>query len=63
MTEALPNGTTPKAFTGTIASKAAANGLHTVLHFQRVEKQRYFDVAGFPGRTVGINESKSAGVK
>lgn len=63
MTEALPNGATPKAFTGTIASKPAANGLRTVLHFQRVEKQRYFDIAGFPGRTVGIEEPKSAGVK
>ena len=54
MTEAMPNGATPKGFTGTITGKPAANGLKTVLQFQRVLDQRYFDVAGFPGRTVGL---------
>jgi arylsulfatase A-like enzyme len=64
MTEAMPNGVTPKGFTGTIAGKPAANGLRTVLHFQRVLNQRYFDVAGFPGRTVGLPDTvKTAGVK
>ena len=24
--------------------------------FQRVGSQRYFDVAGFPGRTLGLDE-------
>ena len=55
MSEALPNGITPKAADGTITSKPAANGLKTVLKFQRVLSQRYFDVAGFPGRTVGLD--------
>ena len=36
MSEALPNGTTPKAIDGTVNSKPAANGLRTVLKFQRV---------------------------
>jgi len=54
MTEAMPNGATPKGFTGTITGKPAANGLKTVLQFQRVLDQRYFDVAGFPRRTVGL---------
>ena len=55
MSEALPNGIIPKAADGTIASKPAANGLKTVMKFQRVLSQRYFDVAGFPGRTVGLD--------
>ena len=35
--------------------KPAASGLRTVLNFQRVGSQRYFDAAGFPGRTVGLD--------
>jgi hypothetical protein len=54
MTEAMPNGITPKGFAGTIVSRPGADGLRTVLQFQRVLDQRYFDVAGFPGRTVGL---------
>jgi len=65
MSEALPNGITPKAADGTIVSKPAANGLQTVVKFQRVLSQRYFDVAGFPGRTVGLDveagKQKTAG--
>ncbi len=65
MSEALPNGVIPKAADGTIVSKPAANGLRTVLKFQRVLSQRYFDVAGFPGRTVGLDagagQQKTAG--
>ena len=64
MTEAMPNGATPKGYTGTVTGKPAANGLQTVLKFQRVLDQRYFDVAGFPGRTVGLPETtKTAGAK
>src|SRR6266513_2049970 len=55
MTEAMPNGTTPKATSGSVKSEPAANGLRTVLNFQRVGSQRYFDAAGFPGRTVGLD--------
>jgi hypothetical protein len=65
MSEALPNGTIPKAADGTIVSKPAANGLQTIVKFQRVLSQRYFDVAGFPGRTVGLDanagKQKTAG--
>ncbi|WP_184083651.1 alkaline phosphatase family protein [Afipia massiliensis] len=64
LTEAMPNGVTPKGFTGTIAGPRAANGLRTVLQFQRVLDQRYFDAAGFPGRTVGLPETvKTAGAR
>ena len=65
MSEALPNGIVPKSVDGTISSKPAANGLQTVVKFQRVLSQRYFDVAGFPGRTVGLDaesgKQKTAG--
>jgi hypothetical protein len=65
MTEAMPNGATPKASSGTVKSEASANGLRTVLNFQRVATQRYFDAAGFPGRTVGLDaeggKQKTAG--
>jgi hypothetical protein len=65
VSEALPNGIIPKAADGSIASKPAANGLQTVVKFQRVLSQRYFDVAGFPGRTVGLDveagKQKTAG--
>jgi Type I phosphodiesterase / nucleotide pyrophosphatase len=59
MTEAQPNGATPKAYSGTVKSEASANGLRTVLNFQRVATQRYFDAAGFPGRTVGLDAEGS----
>jgi hypothetical protein len=65
MTEAMPNGATPQAYSGTVKSQPSANGLRTVLNFQRVSKQRYFDAAGFPGRTVGLDaeggKQKTAG--
>jgi hypothetical protein len=65
MSEALPNGIVPKSTDGTIVSKPSANGLQTVVKFQRVVSQRYFDVAGFPGRTVGLDaeaaKQKAAG--
>jgi hypothetical protein len=54
MTEAMPNGPTPQSFSETVESPPAANGLRTVLNLQRVRTQRYFDAAGFPGRTLGL---------
>ena len=64
ITEAMPNGATPQAYAGSVKSKPSANGLRTVLNFQRVGTQRYFDTAGFPGRTLGLDEEgkqKTAG--
>ncbi|MDE2062926.1 MAG: alkaline phosphatase family protein, partial [Bradyrhizobium sp.] len=55
MSEALANGIVPKSAGGTITSKPAANGLRTVVKYQQVLSQRYFDAAGFPGRTVGLD--------
>jgi len=65
MTEAMPNGLTPKSYSGSVKSEPAENGLRTVLNFQRVGAQRYFDTAGFPGRTLGLepesDKQKTAG--
>jgi hypothetical protein len=65
MTEAMPNGAIPRGISGSVSSRVSANGLKTVLQFQRVESQRYFDVAGFPGRTLGLEaeggKQKTAG--
>ena len=65
ITEAMPNGATPRTFSGTVKSQPSASGLRTVLKFQRVLAQRYFDAAGFPGRTVGLDaeggKQKTAG--
>lgn len=58
MTEAMPNGATSKAVSDTVSSKPDPQGLRTVLQLQTVGKQRYFDVAGFPGRTVGLDTKK-----
>jgi hypothetical protein len=65
ISEALPNGIIPKAASSTIVSQPAANGQRTVVKFQRVLSQRYFDAGGFPGRTVGLDaedgKQKTAG--
>jgi hypothetical protein len=61
MSEAMPNGATPKSTSDSIKSPASANGLRTVLNFQRVGSQRYFDTAGFPGRTVGLDAETGNG--
>jgi hypothetical protein len=65
MSEALPNGIIPKASDGKIVSRPAANGLQTIVKFQRVLAQRYFDAAGFAGRSVGLEaegaKQKTAG--
>jgi arylsulfatase A-like enzyme len=58
VTEAMPNGATPTASAEQVRSRFAANGLRTVLNFQRVGDQRYFDTAGFPGRTLGLDDAQ-----
>lgn len=58
MTEAMPSGKTPKVTSDTTRSKPDDQGLRTVLVWQKVGDQRYFDVAGFPGRTVGLDAKK-----
>src|SRR5258705_3521728 len=58
MTEAMPNGATPTAHAGTVKSRPAADGLRTVLNFQRVGSQRHFDTAGLPRRTLGLDAER-----
>ncbi|MGA8413721.1 MAG: alkaline phosphatase family protein, partial [Xanthobacteraceae bacterium] len=59
MSEALPDGKAPTVTAQTVRSPAA-NGLSTVLIKYDVDGIPYFDVAGFPGRTVGLEEKKAA---
>jgi arylsulfatase A-like enzyme len=58
--EALPNGTMPAVAAASLWSSVSAAGLRTVLEYQQVGSTRYFDAAGFPGRTIGLSE-KAAG--
>ncbi|BDE04862.1 nucleotide pyrophosphatase [Vulcanimicrobium alpinum] len=54
-TEAMPGGTVPAFTRGTERSQTpGAGGVITVLRYQRVGTERYFDAAGIPGRTVGL---------
>jgi arylsulfatase A-like enzyme len=54
VTEALKGGRNTAFCRSRMASAPAANGQKTVLEYQRVGETRYFDAAGFPGRTVGL---------
>jgi hypothetical protein len=55
LSETLPNGTVPQVASRVVTSEPAANGLVTVVDVQTVGAVRYFDAAGFPGRTVGLS--------
>ena len=59
VSEALPDGAIPTVTPQTVRSPVA-NGLSTVLMRYDVDSVPYFDVAGFPGRTVGLEEKKAA---
>jgi arylsulfatase A-like enzyme len=60
ITEAMPNRAMVQVSRHVERSEAGLNGLRTVLNYQRVESTRYFDVAGFPGRAVGLRDNTSA---
>jgi hypothetical protein len=53
--EALVGGKPVAATSSRQVSAPAANGQKTVLEYQKVGDTRYFDAAGFPGRTVGLD--------
>jgi hypothetical protein len=55
MTEATTTGETPNAISEVLRSAPDDQGLFTVLQLQKVGEHKYFDVAGFPGRTVGLD--------
>jgi hypothetical protein len=60
LSEALPNGAVPEVTGRVLTSDPAANGLVTVINMQRVGETRYFDAAGFAGRTVGLSTTPLA---
>jgi hypothetical protein len=60
LSEALPNGAVPAVTSRVLVSDPAANGLATVIDMQMVGETRYFDAAGFPGRTVGLSATPLA---
>jgi len=52
--EAMPNGAMPGVQSSKVRSKPDAAGHVTVLMMQSVGAIHYFDVAGYPGRTLGL---------
>ncbi len=54
LSEALPNGAMPTFQSGTMRSTPDEAGRVTVLKYQIANKTRYFDTAGYPGRTLGL---------
>jgi arylsulfatase A-like enzyme len=54
LSEAMPNGALPQVKSLTVSSEPDALGQKTVLLMQSVGDTRYFDVAGYPGRTLGL---------
>jgi arylsulfatase A-like enzyme len=54
LAEALVRGKRVTVTRGWLASKPGANGTRTVLDYQQVGGTRYFDAAGYSGRTVGL---------
>jgi hypothetical protein len=51
----VPNGELPAVTSHILISDPAPNGLATVINLQMVGDTRYYDAAGFPGRTVGLS--------
>jgi Type I phosphodiesterase / nucleotide pyrophosphatase len=54
LSEAMPGGMTPDFTSRTRASEPDKNGIRTILRYQTVGETKYFDAAGFLGRTVGL---------
>lgn len=54
LTEALTNGTVPAWERKTLISAPSSSGLRTILNYQVAGETKYFDAAGFEGRTVGL---------
>ena len=62
VTEAMVGGKPPIYTAKIMRSPPAEGGLRTVLNYQVVGTTRYFDAAGFPGRTLSLDE-RSVGVQ
>jgi hypothetical protein len=61
LNETMPGGQMPKYTTKVMQSAPGPNGIVTVLDYQLVGETRYFDDAGFPGRTFGLSTPKASG--
>ena len=57
LSETLPNGALPDVTSRVVTSDPAPNGITTVVDMQIVGTTRYYDAAGFPGRTVGLSST------
>ena len=62
LTEAMRGGAPVRHAKGILRSEPSETGLRTVVQYQTVGRTRYFDAAGFPGRTVGLQDGLSANV-
>jgi hypothetical protein len=61
LSEALKAGPKNVAFeTKSMKSEPASNGQVTELNYQIVGKTKYFDAAGFPGRSIGIDAANDS---
>jgi hypothetical protein len=56
LTEALEGGYPTAVTSQMLRAKTSAGAIRTELHFQFVEGTRYFDIAGTPGRTLGLGD-------
>jgi hypothetical protein len=52
--EAMSRGATPLFTARTMVSEPGTGGLVTILNYQLVSETKYFDAAGFSGRTLGL---------
>ena len=52
--EAMPDGRIPHFTTRVMVSAPGPGGLSTILNYQLVGNTKYFDAAGFTGRTLGL---------
>ncbi len=57
LSETMQGGVMPRWSAMTLRSDPASSGTRTVLSYQLVGNTRYFDAAGFVGRTVGLPET------
>jgi hypothetical protein len=54
LSEAMPRGIVPKWTASSLISPPDRFGNQTVVQIQSIGKNRYFDAAGYPGRTLGL---------
>jgi hypothetical protein len=55
LSEAMPDGKMPQWKTSIQESEQDSGGRRTIVQAQHVGETGYFDAAGYPGRTVGLN--------